>query len=217
MDAQNCETGILFLDELPEFQRDTLDGLRQPLEDGFVTISRANNRSSYPARAMLVASMNPCPCGYLGSRTHACRCTPQAVQRYQGRVSGPLLDRIDLRVEVGEVPQEALRQGASGETSAQVRGRVSEARSRQQRRYEGAGLYANAQIGARQLSRFCRLDAESERLLEMAATRWGLSMRGRARVMKLARTIADLDASGDIQSKHVAEALQFRMGGVGRG
>ena len=212
-----AHNGILFLDELPEFQRDTLDGLRQPLEDGFVTISRANSRSSYPARTMLVASMNPCPCGYLGSRTHACRCTPQAVQRYQGRVSGPLLDRIDLRVEVGEVPQEALRQGASGETSAQVRGRVSEARARQQRRYEGAGLYANAQIGARQLSRFCRLDAESERLLEMAATRWGLSMRGRARVMKLARTIADLDASGDVQSKHVAEALQFRMGGMGRG
>ena len=216
MDAQNCETGVLFLDELPEFQRDTLDGLRQPLEDGFVTISRANSRSSYPARAMLVASMNPCPCGYLGSRTHACRCTPQAVARYQGRVSGPLLDRIDLRIEVGEVPQEALRQGPGGETSAQVRARVTEARERQQKRYEGTGLYANAQIGARQLSRFCALDGEGEKLLAMAAERWGLSMRGRARVMKIARTIADLEGGGAIEARHVAEALQFRMGGIGR-
>lgn len=211
-----AHNGVLFLDELPEFQRDTLDGLRQPLEDGFVTISRANSRSSYPARAMLVASMNPCPCGYLGSRTHACRCTPQAVARYQGRVSGPLLDRIDLRVEVGEVPQEALRQGPGGETSAQVRARVTEARERQQKRYEGTGLYANAQIGARQLSRFCALDGEGEKLLAMAAERWGLSMRGRARVMKIARTIADLEGGGAIEARHVAEALQFRMGGIGR-
>lgn len=211
-----AHNGVLFLDELPEFQRDTLDGMRLPLEDGFVTISRANSRSSYPARAMLVASMNPCPCGYLGSRTHTCRCTPQAVERYQGRVSGPLLDRIDLRVEVGEVPQEALREKTSGETSAKVRERVSAARERQQKRYEGAGLYANAQIGARQLSRFCTLDSESERLLAMAAARWGLSMRGRARVMKIARTIADLEGVDAIASKHVAEALQFRMGGIGR-
>ena len=127
-----------------------------------------------------------------------------------------LYDRIDLRVEVGEVPQEALRQGPGGETSAQVRARGTEARERQQKRYEGTGLYANAQIGARQLSRFCALDGEGEKLLAMAAERWGLSMRGRARVMKIARTIADLEGGGAIEARHVAEALQFRMGGIGR-
>ena len=183
--------GVLFLDELPEFPRNVLDGLRQPLEDGKVVIARAGARSEYPARAMLVASMNPCPCGYLGSRSRACRCTPQAVARYQGRVSGPLLDRIDLRVEVGEVAPEEIEQG-NRETSAQVRARVNAARMLQQRRYAREGIYANAQLSASQLRR------------------WGLSMRGRDRVRKVARTIADLDGAERVEARHIAEALQYR-------
>lgn len=201
--------GVLFLDELPEFPRNVLDGLRQPLEDGKVVIARAGARSEYPARAMLVASMNPCPCGYLGSRSRACRCTPQAVARYQGRVSGPLLDRIDLRVEVGEVAPEEIEQG-NRETSAQVRARVNAARMLQQRRYAREGIYANAQLSASQLRRWAEPDAAGRALLAGAMRRWGLSMRGRDRVRKVARTIADLDGAERVEARHIAEALQYR-------
>ena len=210
-----AHNGVLFLDELPEFQRSALDGMRQPLEDGFVSIVRANSRARYPAKAMLVASMNPCPCGYLGSRTRACRCAPQAIARYQNRVSGPLLDRIDLRVEVGELPPDSPLRHEKGETSAAVRERVKQARALEQQRYAGLGFYANAQIDARQLERFCHLDAAGERLLAAASARWGLSMRGRARVQKVARTIADLAGSQQLLAEHVAEALQYRLGGTG--
>ena len=201
--------GVLFLDELPEFPRNVLDGLRQPLEDGKVVIARAGARSEYPARAMLVASMNPCPCGYLGSRSRACRCTPQAVARYQGRVSGPLLDRIDLRVEVGEVAPEEIEQG-NRETSAQVRARVNAARMLQQRRYAREGIYANAQLSASQLRRWAEPDAAGRALLAGAMRRWGLSMRGRDRVRKVARPIADLDGAERVEARHIAEALQYR-------
>lgn len=205
-----AHNGVLFLDELPEFPRDVLDGLRQPLEDGRVAIVRAKGRAEYPARAMLVASMNPCPCGYHGSGVKACRCSPREVLRYQGRVSGPMLDRIDLRVEVGQVPAEEIDRGGARETSAEVRKRVKAARDIQQARYRGTGLYANAQMGPRQLSAFCGMDAAAAGLLHGAVRRFSLSMRGRDRVRKVARTIADLAGSPAVLAEHIAEALQYR-------
>ena len=205
-----AHNGVLFLDELPEFPRNVLDGLRQPLEDGAVTIVRAKSRSVFPARAMLVASMNPCPCGYLGSPARACRCSPQTIARYRGRISGPMLDRIDIRVEVGAVSAEDIERGGASETSAEVRDRVLLARQAQQKRYRGSGVFANAQCNARQLLHFARLDADATALLNGAVTRFGLSMRGRDRVRKVARTIADLARSEAVRKEHVAEALQYR-------
>jgi magnesium chelatase family protein len=205
-----AHNGVLFLDELPEFPRNVLDGLRQPLEDGRVAIVRSGGRSDFPARAMLVASMNPCPCGYLGSGVRACRCSRPQVERYQGRVSGPMLDRIDLRVEVGQVPADQIDAGGAREPSEAVRLRVNAARRLQQARYRGTDMNCNAQIGARQLGRFCALNPSATRLLNQAVARMGLSMRGRDRVRKVARTIADLSGSEAILEAHIAEALQYR-------
>jgi magnesium chelatase family protein len=205
--------GVLFLDELPEFDRSVLEVLRQPLEERRVTISRAAMTLTFPASFMLAAAMNPCACGFFNDPVRECRCTPLQVQRYVGRVSGPLLDRIDIHVDVPAVRFKELseRGGApEGETSAAVRARVVAARARQRERFRGSRVFANAQMSSRLIRRHCRLDAEGERLLEQAMTRQGLSARAYDRILKVSRTIADLEASEEIRPAHVAEAVGYR-------
>jgi magnesium chelatase family protein len=203
--------GVLFLDELPEFDRSVLEVLRQPLEDQKVTISRAAMSLTFPASFMLAAAMNPCPCGFWNDPVRECRCTPLQIQRYVGRISGPLLDRIDIHVDVPAVRfQELSNESAPGESSAEIRVRVMAARGRQLARFAGEGIFSNAQMTPRHLRRFCRLDAEGERLLESAMTRLGLSARAYDRILKVSRTIADLDAADEIRPAHVAEAVGYR-------
>jgi len=206
-----AHNGVLFLDELPEFKKNVLEVLRQPLEDGKVTISRAAISLTYPARFMLVAAMNPCPCGYFASPTHTCTCTPLQIRRYRGKVSGPLLDRIDIQIEVPAVPYEALKEKREGETSGEIRERVVRARSVQNRRFSRhRKVFTNAQMGSRDIKNFCPLDREGESLLERAIAQLGFSARAYHRILKVARTIADLDASEKIRPRHVAEAIQYR-------
>ena len=206
-----AHNGVLFLDELPEFDRPVLEVLRQPLEEGEVTIARARATVRYPARFMLVASMNPCPCGHAGDPTRPCVCAPGQVQRYLAKVSGPLLDRIDLHVEVTPVPFDDLRRREDAEPSAAVRGRVEAARERQAERFEGvAGRYCNAQLTAPEVRRWCRLDDAGQALLKAALTRLGLSARAHDRILKVARTIADLAGAEAVDAAHVAEAIQYR-------
>jgi magnesium chelatase family protein len=200
-----AHNGILFLDELPEFARNVLELLRQPLEDGAVTIARANMTLCFPSRFMLVAAMNPCPCGFHGDATRECRCTGAIIQRYLGKISGPLLDRIDLHIEVPAVPYKELRGKADGVSTAEMRARVESCRETQRRR----GFY-NSQIPSRQLRSLCVLDESGERTLEMAVRRMGLSARAHDRILKVARTIADLDGGERVAAKHVAEAVQYR-------
>ncbi|HEX8160814.1 MAG TPA: YifB family Mg chelatase-like AAA ATPase [Pyrinomonadaceae bacterium] len=203
--------GVLFLDELPEFDRGVLEVLRQPLEDQKVTISRASMSLTFPASFMLAAAMNPCPCGFWNDPTRECRCTPMQIQRYVGRISGPLLDRIDIHVDVPAVRfKELAGEGAPAESSADIRARVAAARARQSARFGGEGIFANAQMSPRQIRGFCRIDAECERLLESAMARKGLSARAYDRILKVSRTIADLDAADDIRPPHVAEAVGYR-------
>ncbi|MFN2479868.1 MAG: YifB family Mg chelatase-like AAA ATPase [Pyrinomonadaceae bacterium] len=203
--------GVLFLDELPEFDRSVLEVLRQPLEDQKVTISRASMSLTFPASFMLAAAMNPCPCGFWNDPTRECRCTPLQIQRYVGRISGPLLDRIDIHVDVPAVRfKELAGEGAPTESSEEIRARVAAARERQLARFGGEGIFANAQMSPRQIRRFCRIDAECERLLESAMARQGLSARAYDRILKVSRTIADLDAAGDVRPAHVAEAVGYR-------
>jgi magnesium chelatase family protein len=197
--------GVLFLDELPEFPRNVLEQLRQPLEEGSVTLARAQMTISFPANFMLISGMNPCPCGFFGDPTRECRCTGAIIQRYLGKISGPLLDRIDLHIEVPAVPYQELRGKGDGVTSAEIRARVETARALQQTR----GFY-NAHIPVPKLRNLCALDDAGERTLEMAVRRMGLSARAHDRVLKVARTIADLDSSAGIAAKHLAEAVQYR-------
>ena len=196
---------MLFLDEMPEFPRNVLEQLRQPLENHSVTLARAAMTLSFPARFMLVGAMNPCPCGFFGDTTKECRCTGAIIQRYLGKISGPLLDRIDLHMEVPAVAYMELRSNTRGVTSAEIRERVQQARRLQQQR----GYY-NAHIPNRQLRELCALDEAGERTLEMAVRRMSLSARAHDRILKVARTIADLGGSAGVSAKHVAEAVQYR-------
>jgi len=204
-----AHAGVLFLDELPEFRRDVLESLRQPLEDGVVTIVRSRARLSFPARVTLIGAINPCPCGFLGDSRRACRCPEGAIERYRSRISGPLLDRIDLQVEV-PVPSARELRAEGGEPSAAVAARVAAARRRQEARFAGRPLPVNAAMDAPDLRRWCALDEASQRLADAAFERLGLSARALARLLKVARTIADLGAQERIRAAHVAEALQYR-------
>jgi len=206
-----AHNGILFLDESPEFRRPVLDGLRQPLEEGAVTLTRVSGSLRYPAQFMLIAAMNPCPCGYYGDRSRECLCTPQQIRRYRARLSGPLQDRIDIHIEVPSVPVRELHDdGPTPEPSSSIRTRVLEARDRQARRYSRDGIHTNAQLKPRLVKRYCGLDRAGLELLEQAMTKLGLSARAHGRILRVARTIADLAGSERIDPVHVAEAIQYR-------
>jgi len=205
-----AHNGVLFLDELPEFHKNVLEVLRQPLEDGEVTISRAQIAITFPARFMLVAAMNPCPCGYRGDPTHECTCTRQSVERYWSRISGPLLDRIDIHIEVPAVQWRDLTAIPEGPSSSEIRERVNRARQIQLERFQGTGIYSNSQMGSTLIKKHCALGSESLSFLEKAVAKLGLSARAYHRVLKIARTIADLEGAQDIQPGHVAEAVQYR-------
>lgn len=205
-----AHNGVLFLDELPEFKRTVLEVMRQPLEERVVTISRAKFSVTYPASFMLVAAMNPCPCGFHNHPDRDCVCAPGVVQKYLNKISGPLLDRIDIHIEVTPVAFTELSSERETEKSAAVRDRVVRARNVQEQRYKGKGMHANAQITTQQLRKYCRIDANGQALLQKAMERLGLSARAYDRILKVARTIADLAGSADIGNDHLAEAIQYR-------
>jgi magnesium chelatase family protein len=205
-----AHNGVLFLDELSEFTKPVLEVLRQPMEDQQVTISRAAAAITYPASFMLVGAMNPCPCGFLSDEKHPCRCTHNQIQRYRSRISGPLLDRIDIHVEMPAVSFKDLTGIDRGKSSAEIRSRVCTARRIQKQRFNHHGLYCNAQMRSRHIENFCAIDAPSRRLLETAITKLGLSARAYNRVLKISRTIADLDGDVQVTSTHIAEAIQYR-------
>ncbi|MCQ2344413.1 MAG: YifB family Mg chelatase-like AAA ATPase [Paludibacteraceae bacterium] len=207
-----AHNGVLFLDELPEFKRSVLEVMRQPLEDRKITVSRTRMTVEYPASFMLVASMNPCPCGYYNDPTHECHCTPGEVQRYLSRISGPLLDRIDMHIEIVPVPFAQLANKREAETSAVIRARVVKARDIQTARFKDCanGIHCNAQMGSREIRKYCELDDASSQLLAKAMNKYGLSARAYDRILKLARTIADLAGEDRIGSKHILEAINYR-------
>lgn len=202
--------GVLFLDELPEFNQHTLEVLRGPLEDKSVTISRLNSSLTYPCDFMFVASMNPCPCGYYGSSDKECTCTPQAISKYMGKISGPLLDRIDIQIEVSPVKYEKLGNEELPETSSQIKERVNRAKQIQIERYKKENIYANSSLTPKLISKYCKLEEDSKALLEKAFNKLGLSARAYGRILKVARTIADLEGSEQIKKVHIAEAIQYR-------
>ena len=206
-----AHNGVLFLDELPEFKRQVLEVLRQPLEERRVTISRAKMTIDYPASFMLVAAMNPCPCGYYNHPTVPCTCPPGSVRKYMNKVSGPLLDRIDIHIEVLPLSNEQLMRERPGESSATIRERVMAARAIQSARFAGhAGVYCNAQMGTKLFHQYCVLDSQCQRLMSAAMDRLGLSARAYDRILKVARTIADLEGEQNINSTHLAEAITYR-------
>lgn len=201
--------GVLFLDELPEFNRSTLEVLRGPLEDGEITIGRSAQVLTYPSKFMLVASMNPCPCGFFGSNKE-CRCNEDEIKRYLGRISGPLMDRIDIQVEVNSVKYDNLNSEKTEESSEKIRKRVNKARKIQKQRYDGIGIYSNSELTPSLLEKFCKLDKSGKVILKNAFEKLGLSARAYSRILKVARTIADLDESHNIKEKHLLEAIQYR-------
>ena len=202
--------GVLFLDELPEYQRNTLEALRQPLEDGVITISRVSGTYEYPANFILVASMNPCPCGNYGSRDLECKCSPADIQRYLKKLSGPLLDRIDLKINVERVKFFELTDSSNEETSEEIKKRVDRARKIQEERFAGTRIRVNAKMNSKMINEFCKLDDECSKLMELAFEKYHISARGFTRILKVARTIADLDGSQNIATKHITEALAYR-------
>jgi magnesium chelatase family protein len=202
--------GVLFLDELPEFRKNVLEVMRQPLEEERVTISRAATSLTYPARFMLVAAMNPCPCGYYSDLSHECTCTIPQIQRYRSKISGPLMDRIDIHIEVPAVKYRDLASRDAGEPSKEIKSRVDAARRIQLTRFKGMKVYCNAQMTNRHIKKYCQIDDASQRLLETAIDKFGLSARAYTRILKVARTIADLDAKEDIHPAHLSEAIQYR-------
>jgi magnesium chelatase family protein len=205
-----AHNGVLFLDELPEFKKNVLEVLRQPMEDGYVTIARALTSITYPARFMLVAAMNPCPCGYFSDPNHECTCTYTKIHRYRSKISGPLMDRIDIHVEVPAVRYKDLASQNDAETSADIRERMNRARVVQSERLKRTKIHCNAQMNNRQIKRYCPVDLDSHALLEAAIDKLGLSARAFSRILKIARTIADLEQSADIAAHHVSEAIQYR-------
>ncbi|MCP4714664.1 MAG: YifB family Mg chelatase-like AAA ATPase [Deltaproteobacteria bacterium] len=205
-----AHNGVLFLDELPEFKKNALEVMRQPLEDGHVTISRALTTLTYPSQFMLVAALNPCPCGYLTDPTHECTCSPLQIQRYMAKISGPLLDRIDIHIEVPPLSYQELSRKSPAEPSAAIQLRVNTARTLQQKRFARSKIHCNAQMTTRQIRAHCQVDADSHRLLERAIDKLGLSARAYTRILKVARTIADLAANEQITVEHISEAIQYR-------
>ncbi|MGN1239283.1 MAG: YifB family Mg chelatase-like AAA ATPase [Paludibacteraceae bacterium] len=205
-----AHNGVLFLDELPEYKRSALEVMRQPLEDRKITIARTKMSVEFPASFMLVAAMNPCPCGHYSDPTHACTCTPLQVHRYKDRISGPLLDRIDIQVPIQAVPYSELRKREGGEPSAAIRERVVRARKIQQERFQGTGIHCNAQMTSKMLNRYCVIDEAGDRLLQQALTKLGLSARAYDRIRKVARTIADLAGEPNILPHHLMEAISYR-------
>ena len=212
-----AHNGVLFLDELPEFHRDVLEALREPLEEGRVVISRASGTMTFPASVMLVAAMNPCPCGFYGDPKRECRCSPNMITKYRNKISGPLLDRIDIHVEVPSVKYKEMAGEGTGETSAKIRPRVEAARFIQRERLKNPPSLdelrrtrTNSRMSPKEIKEFCKLDEESQQLLKMAMTELNLSARAYDRILKVSRTIADLDLSENIQSQHISEAIQYR-------
>jgi len=202
--------GVLFLDEMPEYSRHALETLRQPLEDRKVTVSRVAQSVEYPANFTLVASMNPCPCGNFGSKTQICRCTPQQIHNYVSKLSGPLMDRIDLQIEVDNITYDEFRARGEAESSATIKARIDKVRKIQRERFKDDGILTNAEMTPAQINKYCKIDKDSERLLQKAFERLNLSARGTTRILKVARTIADMEGAWDIKPQHIAEAIQYR-------
>lgn len=202
--------GVLFLDEIPEFPKSVIEVLRQPMEDGTITISRANGSFTFPAKFMMVASMNPCPCGYLGDPNHECSCTQVQIDKYLSKISGPLLNRIDIQIEVSPVKYEDLKDNREEEASSSIKKRIINARNIQRNRYKEIGILTNSELNGKHISKFCKTNSESEKLLKNAFEVLGLSARAYNKILKVSRTIADLDGSVNIETKHIAEAIQYR-------
>lgn len=205
-----CMAGVLFLDEIPEFPKNVLEVLRQPMEDGSISISRANGSFTFPAKFMMIASMNPCPCGYLGDPTHECSCNQGQIDKYLSKISGPLLNRIDIQLEVSPVRYDDLNDNRVEETSAEIKKRIIKARKIQKERYSSIGIITNSELGGKNILKYCKINDESEVLLKNAFETLGLSARAYNKILKVARTIADLGESEDIETKHLAEAIQYR-------